>query len=321
MGNRLLIVIFMLAWSMALFAAEPFDRIIVKVDNDIITLSDLEEVSAVSMEEIKSTYPPDQWDDKLKQLQDQILNQMINERVCVRVARDLEIQVTDQELDAHIQMLREKAGVSSDEDFNLQLAREGLTLDELRESIRRQSLARKVLQKEVYSKVDVPESLLESYYQEHRSIYAESASVRIGLLLLEVKDTDSAAWDRAEKTANEIYERIADGADFAEQVKQFSQGPAVDQGGDIGYLEKGKALPEIETIAFSMKIGDVSKPFRTDHGWNLIKILDLKNERIPPLSEKRDEIETILRQTRARDLEMEWFEKQRSRTYIEKLWP
>jgi peptidyl-prolyl cis-trans isomerase SurA len=298
---------------------EILDRIITRVDQWVITKSDLEEASAQSIAEIQKTYPKSEWNAKISELQNQIMSRMIDEYVCAAAARELEITITDEEIDAHIKALRESAGITSDEQFKEELAREGMTLEEFKESIRRQSLARKVLQREVYSKVEVNKTDIETYYEEHLSVYEQPAKVRVALLLLGVNSPDDAAWVRTEEQAQTLYRSLTGGADFAELVKLHSQGPAVDQGGDIGFIEKGKGLPVFEDVAFALNVGDISKPFRTDHGWNIIQIMDRVDRTVKPVSEVSADIDKFLRMLKSRDLETEWLEKQRNRTFIERI--
>jgi len=301
----------------SMMAADNLDRIVAKVDNAIITLSDIEEASFISIQEIKEKYPSQEWSKKIKQAKSQILSALIDEYVCLRVARENEIVVSEEEIEAQIQQLRNNAGIINEEQFTQELRKEGLTLEEFRESVRRQSTLRKILQREVYSKIAVKEGDIKTYYEENQNLFQQPAKAHIALLLLEVDGKDEALWERNWQKAMDIHQRLLEGGEFAELVKEFSQGPAKLQGGDIGYIEKGKTLPSIEEVAFVLSTGDFSEPFKTPYGWNIIKILDLKEENILALSEVRDDIEHLLRKINARDTEIEWFEKQRSRTFIE----
>ena len=310
-------VLLMSFLNMPVQAQEQLDKIIARVDNYVITASDLEEASYRSMQEIKKNYPEDEWGTKSRELRNQILMRMVDEYVCVAAARELEIKVTDEEIDMRLQGLKESAGITSDEMFREELAKEGMTLDELKESIRRQTLARKVLQFEVYSKVKVSETEVNNYFDEHISVYRVPAQIHAELLLLEVSNDQPSEWERVGKKAEDIYNKILDGASFEDMVKEYSHGPSLDQGGDIGFIEKGKGLPEFEKVAFALESGTISKPFRTEHGWNIVKIVEKKAEYIKPLSEVRDEITMMLKMVKSRDLESEFLEKYRTRTFIE----
>ena len=298
-------------------AEELLDRIIARVDEYVITATDLEEASYRSLEEVRKNYPEDEWETKSREIRNQVLMRMVDEYVCAAASKELEIRVSDEEIEMRLQAMKENAGITSDQMFQEELAKEGMTINELKDSIRRQTLARKVLQLEVYSKIKVSESEINDYFEEHIAVYRIPAQVHAGILLIEVSDDNPGEWERAGKKAESIYEKIQQGAVFEDMVKEYSDGPSTDQGGDIGFIEKGKSLPEFESVAFELNTGDVSKPFRTQHGWNIVKIIEKKEEYTKPLSEQKDEIKTMLKMLKSRDLEAEFLEKYRAKTFIE----
>lgn len=310
----------LLVFSIAgLFAEERIvDMVIARVDNSIITLSDLESAAAPSLMDIRKNYPESQWEEKFADARQRILMQMIDEYVCVRAARDLEILITDEEVDGQIMNIWKNAGISSEEQFREELKKEGIELDEFKDTIRRQITARRVLQREIYSKVKVTDAEIRQYYDEHKETYSEAGKVRVGLLLLEVKNDIPTEWQVIEQKINVISDRINNGADYAEMVREFSNGPEADKGGDIGFIERGKGLAEFEQAAFSLQIGQISAPFKTRYGWNIIKILEIVEARISPIEDKRAEIERSIQIVKSKGFELDWFEKQRARTFIER---
>lgn len=296
---------------------EIVDKVIAKVDYSVITLSELMEASAPSVSQIRESFPPDEWEKRISEVRRYILMQMINEHVCVRYARENEIPISDEEVDAAIQNIRDGAGMTDEEEFKRQLAREGLTIDELKENIHRQTAVRKVIRKEVYNKVRVNEMEIRDFYRENSDQYQTQAKVRVAVLMLDDESWGLQSSTRSRDKINEIYQDIMNGADFSAKVKEFSDGPEKENGGDIGFLEKGKALPVIETSAFAMNVGDVSKPLQTDFGWVLVKVLEKHDAGVRDLAEVRDGIEELIRRQKSRDLESEWYEKQRAKTFVQ----
>ncbi len=305
--------------STTLAAKKILDRVIVRVDNAVITQSDLDEAMMGSIADIKKNYPKEQWKTKLSELRQQVLQRMIDEYVCVRAARDLEVKVTDEEVEAHLKKLWENAGLKSKEAFREALEKEGMTWDEMWDSVKRQSLVSRVMQKEVYSKINITEADIKNYYAAHESVYKIPAAVHVALIMLPVSSGRKSEWDAAETKMNEIYNQLEAGADFSEMVKKYSRGPAVDSGGDIGFVESGKGLPEFEKVAYSLKVGEFSHPFKTPHGWSIIKLLDKRDASLKPLSEVKSDIKELLTMLRSRDLSETWLEKQRAKTFIERI--
>lgn len=298
-------------------SGNTIERIVAKVDQGIITLIELQEASQPSVEQIRQNYPPEEWDKRIREVRTQILNQMINEGVCLRFARDNKVEVTDNEVEATIMALRENAGIKTDEEFIQQLTAEGITLDELKENLKRQSIVRKVLRSEVYSKIRVTESDIRDYYMANSDQYQSKARVRVAVLIIDNEASGIFGAAAAEKKVRDVHAQLMNGADFAEMVRQHSDGPSPEKGGDIGFLEEGTALPVVEQTANKLNVGEFSEPLQTDFGWLIMKVLEKSGAGTKPLQDHRDEIEMVLREKKARSLEQEWFDRQRAMTYIE----
>ncbi|MCD4655394.1 peptidylprolyl isomerase, partial [bacterium] len=189
--------------------------------------------------------------------------------------------------------------------------------DELKETLRRQTIVRKVMRREVQSKIRVTEAEIKNFREENRDQYETRARVRVGVLMLDIESQGLFSKSAVEKKAKVLHEKLENGADFAVLVKEFSDGPATDNSGDIGFLEKGKTLPVIENVAFQLEVGNFSRPLKTDFGWVIVKVLEKIEEGVQPLSEVRDEIENIIRNQKSREMESDWFEKQRAKTYVQ----
>jgi peptidyl-prolyl cis-trans isomerase C len=82
---------------------------------------------------------------------------------------------------------------------------------------------------------------------------------------------------KTEEEAKKLKDEIASGKDFADIAKQVSLCPSGRNGGDLGYFTKGQMVKEFEDACFSMKVGDVSNPIKTQFGYHLIYLTDKKD--------------------------------------------
>ena len=81
---------------------------------------------------------------------------------------------------------------------------------------------------------------------------------------------------KTEQEAGVLLFDLQRGADFGEMAKKHSLCPSKKQGGDLGWFGKGQMVREFETVAFSAAPGAVSKPFKTQFGWHLVKVLETR---------------------------------------------
>jgi parvulin-like peptidyl-prolyl isomerase len=94
-----------------------------------------------------------------------------------------------------------------------------------------------------------------------------------------------------EEEANEVYQSLKDGAEFAELAREKSIDPsAKDNDGDLGFFSWGKMVPEFQDAAFALKQGEISRPVKTSYGWHIIKMIEKREKEQPPFEEAKDQI-------------------------------
>jgi foldase protein PrsA len=201
---------------------------------------------------------------------DELYNTM-KERFGKDVIRDLvtekvlskKYKVTDKEIDKEIENLKEMYGTQYDlavQQNGEQAIRDMVKLDLLR-------------QKAAMEDIKVSEKELKKYYDEYKP------KIRASHIL--VKD---------EKTAKEIKAKLDKGEDFAKLAKEYSQDPgSAQKGGDLGWFGPGKMVKAFEDAAYSLKVGEISQPVKTEFGYHIIKVTD--KEKKKSYEQMKDEIE------------------------------
>ena len=115
------------------------------------------------------------------------------------------------------------------------------------------------------------------------------------------EDIVKAALDKSD----EILEKIKKGADFADMAKQFSQGPSAKNGGNLGYFKQSEMTEPFARKAFSMKKGEMSEPVRSNFGFHIIKVNDIREAQKKALAEVRAIIVEELKKDMAKDVAVE----------------
>ncbi|MBR9864649.1 MAG: peptidylprolyl isomerase [Rhodobacteraceae bacterium] len=93
-----------------------------------------------------------------------------------------------------------------------------------------------------------------------------------------------------EEEAKELVKVLNDGADFAETAKENSTGPSGPNGGDLGWMAKGRTVPEFENAMIALEPGEVSEPVKSQFGWHIIKLAETREAPKPTLEEVRDQL-------------------------------
>jgi parvulin-like peptidyl-prolyl isomerase len=178
-----------------------------------------------------------------------------------------------------------------------------------------QILLQKVINHAVRSTVVVSDLEIEEYYEENRDKFgSEEVKLKIRQIFFTLADYTRER-DVIESRAGEIVDRLKQGEDFGELARQYSEDPSGKFGGDLGYVELGSLLKEVEDVALSMKPGEVSEPFWSSAGLHIIKLED-KIEG-GGIAEARQKIKEILFKKAFEDSYHEWRTGLRENAYIE----
>ena len=151
--------------------------------------------------------------------------------------------------------------------------------------------------------LNVSEEQLQDHYEDYIDTFKERKQVKARHILF--KAAESASDEEAEKTkqkAMEVLKKAGEGQDFAELARRYSEDPAAEDGGDLGYFSENQMIPAFEEAAFRLKKGEISDPVRTSFGYHIIKVEDVKEERTKSLEEVRGQILSKLTKTAASDL-------------------
>lgn len=259
----------------------------------------------------------------LEQLIDRELLYQEGGRMKLKV-REREIENAVDEIKARFkkdELGRELPAAEAEEQFRKQLKLEGLDYGQFRERLSRQILARKVIEEAVKSKVQPPSAeeakayfaRIEAYLaqkttdtpkgmdedeavalrevaQQVKALSSERVRVQRILIRLSPGASD-AERRRALRTAQDIKKRVEGGADFATVAKEESEDPeSAARGGDIGFVLRGVAAPELEKAAFSLPVGDVSAPILTEVGYHIIRVTERRAAEKPDFERFKDDI-------------------------------
>lgn len=179
-----------------------------------------------------------------------------------------------------------------------------ITPDQFRKTIYRNLSIKRLLDEEIYSRIEIKEDQAREYYERNKGRFQKPPSVRIRQILIRVPSgSGENGWKDAEKKALAIYRDASSGADFVRLVRRHSEDPAsASTGGDEGLIQEGNLKAMFDSRIFSMKPGTVTKPIRSPEGFHIIKVVSSTPAATKTFEEVKGYITTLLRRQQAREM-------------------
>lgn len=147
------------------------------------------------------------------------------------------------------------------------------------------------LMKEWQKEFQIPEDELRTYYEQNKVKYDEPEKFRAQHVLIKVDENASKAEaEKARQKALTARKRIVNGEPFEKVAREMSDGPGAANGGDLGYVEKGRFNQKFEDVALKLKPNEISEPVRTPFGWHVVKLIDIRPAQNRPFEEVKEEI-------------------------------
>lgn len=270
MNFRFLIPFFILLGSVQMADAAVIDRVLVIVNDGVITEREFITSMQERVREIRSSgqTPPSR-----EELERDVMERLILDRIQLQFAEQWGITVTDNQVQRAIENIAARQNLSMIE-FMQRVRQAGLDTDAYRSRIRDQVLIQRVVDREVRQRVTVSDREID---REVERIQAEQNQAEIEYdishILLSMPDAaDEAAIQALQQKARQIVDSIASGSSFASMARQFSDAPDASDGGALGY-RKPSQLPELFAAALQdMQPGEVSEILRSESGFHLVHL-------------------------------------------------
>lgn len=229
----------------------------------------------------------------LDNLRRSLVRRLVESEVLRQKANEWEIAPSDEELDAMWTRHRERFG--TDDAFRAFLERAGTTEADLKNQFVDNLILDRIKQR-LDERLEIPEETLQEYYRSRPQRFERPEEVRVAQILIEVPPgvTEEEAADRR-ALAQTTLERLRDGADFARVATEVSEGPARMRGGDLGFLPRGRLVPEVDRVAFELKPGQLSDVIQSRFGFHIVRVMEHRPERKLSFEEARPQIVERLR--------------------------
>ncbi len=288
------------------------DRVLAVVNNDAITLSEVQESVALYKQERRGQVTES--DDELVK---QFLGRLIDSRLELQEADREKITVDDSEVDEEMLDRAKKFNVSTKEEFEKLLKEQGLSIDAIRKRLRDSLRVSKVVRRKVMLRVSVTDEEITKYLDENRAKLETGLAYRARHILIQPESDTDSGWESAHITVEMVRKQIEDGADFAELAKKYSKDASAKDGGDLGVLHRGELAQDIESQILALQPGQLSQPYRSPLGWHLFKLESKETLDGDGLQRVRQQIREILLRQKYEARQDAWLKEVKQRAVIE----
>jgi parvulin-like peptidyl-prolyl isomerase len=304
--------------------ADILEQVLVKVNGDIITKTELEQKQIAALRQKNPNLRPDNdaaLQKALAEVTPEVIVDAVDELLIVQRGKELGYTMSTEQFDSIVENIKKENKLEDDAAFEAALKGEGLTMADLRRQLERTMIIQRVQQTEVMSKLEVTDAELKMYYDSHKESFTTVPQLTLRELLVAVPVSDRgvnvAVEEEARAKAEDIRKRLLAGEPFARLAADQSDSPSKANGGLVGPVSRDVLAPELQQAIDGLKVGDLTPVLRTTRGFQLIKIEAMETATVKPFDEARGDIADRLANEKRRGEFSKFLEKLRSQAIID----
>jgi peptidyl-prolyl cis-trans isomerase SurA len=292
--------------------AEVLEEIVAKINDDIITMSELEREEQMLLAELYRQYTGEALDAQVREARGMLLQGMIDTKLLLHRAERLYDMSKMKEV--LLDTFMEQQGIRDRDELERLLAQDGQSMDDLLRRLVEMAAPAEVIRLEVTDRLSVGDKEARAYYDEHGAEFEVAGEVMLREIVFIARGDEQ---EERMAEARQVHARLLDpDVDFAEVATEVSDASSSTQGGLIGPFHKGDLVQVLEDPAFTMPIGVISDVLVTDHGLHIIKVESRTEDRMTPFEEVKDELRDRLEEEKYSKALEEFLNKAREEASI-----
>lgn len=308
------LILLMSFWLEPLLAAEVCNRVVAVVNNDVITLYELN----IRIKEMTGSAPEELMqknETMFRDAQRKILELLIDEKIAQAKIKELGIKVADRQVDNFLEKMK-RDNQWTQEDLVAGLEKEGLSYEKYRERVRRDLERAQLIEYEVRSKIIIRDEVIQKYYEDHRGTFGVAEKVQLaGIFLMRKNMKSEEEMRELYKKAQDLSAKLKAGADFSQMAANYSEGPGTNQGGDLGQFTVDHLEAGLKSVVEALPEGGISDPLVRPNGIQIIKVVKKQTGKLRSLEEMKEAIYGILYQEEVNRRYQAWIKELRDSAY------
>lgn len=242
------------------------------------------------------------------------LEEVINNTLLKQAAAESDVELTEEEknemFNKQVAQIKQQNNLT-DEQFKSALNKQGIeSIEQYKKMFLENEnlLIQKFIEEKVLADVEVSDEEAKEFYNNNSQRYKQGERVEASHILVESKDK-----------ADELYNQLQNGASFADLAKNNSiDNRSAENGGKLGFIEKGQFIEKFEEVAFNLEVGTISEPVETEYGYHIIKVSDKKEASTKSFEEVKSQIKDQLFNQKRQQAVNDYIQNLRDEAKIEK---
>jgi parvulin-like peptidyl-prolyl isomerase len=294
--------------------AEIIERVLVKVNGDIMTKTELETRQVAALREraaqridAEALKNDETLRKMLLEITPRLLVDAIDEMLLLQLGKEKGYRLSDDQFKSWLENLRKTQDLQDDQKFVAALKQEGMTIDDLRKNVEKNFMITQVQREEVGAKLQITEEEARQYYLAHKEEFAEPATVTLREIFMETPTSTNkqgqsginvGADDAVVTRIEAARARVNAGEDFAKVASDVSAAGSKANGGLIGPIAVDELSPALQQLLQKMKPGDMTQTLKVAKGYQILRLETYKPSAIPPFENVRDLVADKVHDTR-----------------------
>jgi peptidyl-prolyl cis-trans isomerase SurA len=301
-----------------IWAADPevIDGVAAVVNGDVITFSQVQEVSGPRERTLREQYTGQELIDQIKEARLAALNDLVDRQLIVQEFKKKQYSMPEYVVDDQIQNIIKDDFAGDRQAFLRTLNAQGYTMTRFREAQKDKVIVGAMRQNNVKGNFTATPQEIQAYYEANKQEFVTPEQLKLRMIVLNADPLDANSGDSTKKMAEEIRIKVKGGADFATMAKTYSMDGTAESGGDWGVIDRKTLNQQLTDVAFALSAGQTSQVVQIGDSFYILYCESKKQSGVIPLPEVRDGIEKKLAQAQRQKATQRWIDSLREKAYI-----
>ena len=299
-------------------AAEPevIDGVAAVVNGDVITFSQVQEVSGPRERTLREQFTGQELIDKIKEARLGALNDLIDRQLIVQEFKKKQFNIPEYVVDDQIANIIKDDFAGDRQAFLRTLNAQGYTVNKFRDMQRDKVIVGAMRQNNVKGNFSATPQQIQAYYDANKQEFVTPEQLKLRMIVLNADPLDANSADSTRKMAEEIRDKVKGGADFATMAKTYSMDGTAQSGGDWGLIDRKTLNQQLTDVAFALSPGQTSQVVQIGDSFYILYCESKKESGVIPLPEVRAGIERKLEQAMRQKATQRWLDSLREKAFI-----